>query len=184
MTLCRQTEYQMETMMAKITATSFKTTVFVLLLGAVCALSITNVRAAQPNGKQTQTDTVDTNKLQQEWTKSIATLKGYSADQRDQAIAEAASMLTAMDKRIDQLESRTAEQWATLNENMRRQREASLRNLRHKRNELSEWYGGMKHGSVGAWGTMKQGFINAFDTLSDSFRKARTELDNDTRRRQ
>ena len=48
--------------------------------------------------------------------------------------------------------------------------------LRKKRNELSEWYGGLKHSSANAWDHVKDGFAEGYESLEDAFDKADKEF--------
>lgn len=127
----------------------------------------------QPSGTEQATD-LET--LQKEWGQAVDALRSYSAEQRDEALAEAEEQLAVMDRRIDALESRFAEEWAGLGESARRQREQALHGLREQRRELAEWYGGMKHGSRNAWEDVKQGFVRAYGALAESFGKAVEEF--------
>ena len=53
-----------------------------------------------------------------------------------------------MDRHIEQLESRTRQEWDSLNQEARETRETALRALRKQRNEVAEWYGSMKYSSA------------------------------------
>lgn len=121
----------------------------------------------------------DAQDVKQEWHDAIETLKDYSANQRDQAVSAAKKLLATIDERIDRLERRSEDQWSQLSQDARQQRETTLRALRREREDLSEWYGGMKHSSTDAWETVKQGFVKAYDTLSNSFSRASDEFDSE-----
>ena len=82
-----------------------------------------------------------------------------------------------MDRHIEQLETRTQQEWGSLNQEVRETRDATLRALRAQRNEAAEWYGGMKHSSTGAWESVKQGFIDSYGVLNDAFSKAWSEFE-------
>ncbi len=147
-----------------------------LLFGAIFVLMTSGAGAAPADDTAPPAETADTQALQKDWAQALATLKQYSAAQRDQAMIEAEAMLRNMDARIDTLEARARDEWTDLSASVRQQREATLRGLRQQRNELAEWYGGMKHSSTDAWGSVKQGFIEAYGTLRDSFTEARAEF--------
>lgn len=117
--------------------------------------------------------------LKRECAETVDALKQYSAAQRDVAVDKAEQTLEAMDRRIEQLEARTRQQWGKLTQSAREARETTLQRLRVQRNQAAEWYGGMKHSSAGAWESVKQGFIDSYAVLSDSFRKARDEFGDD-----
>jgi TolA-binding protein len=119
-----------------------------------------------------QSETPTFAELKQQWSEAVDTLKGYSAAQRDTALEEGKETLNAMDTYIEQLEARTREEWDQLSETTQEKRKNALRTLREERNDLAEWYGGMKHSSAGAWDEMKQGFIDAYGTLNESFGEA------------
>ena len=155
----------------------FSSRALVLLFAVVSVLTVTNACSEQASEEQSQAGSVDSQQLQQEWAEAADALKHYSAAKRDQAIAEAKQTLDAMDTRIDRLESRIQEEWNQLSQDARQRRESALRTLRQERNELAEWYGGMKHSSTDAWESVKQGFVDAYATLSDSFSEAQAEFD-------
>lgn len=148
-----------------------------LLLGAM-ALVLTTIDAIseQAQGKKPNKDDVETQEMKKEWSEAVETLKKYSASQRDEALSQAQQTLAAMDRRIEQLQTGAENQWQSLSKTMREHHEDTLRNLRRDRNELAEWFGGMKYSSDNAWEEVKQGFINAYGTLSDSFNRARSEF--------
>jgi hypothetical protein len=141
--------------------------------GALAAEPASTAAASGENPELTE--------LKREWADAVQALQSYSAAQRDAALAQAQQTLDAMDQRIDRLESRTQQQWNRLSESARQSREATLRALRKQRNEVAQWYGGMKHSSAGAWESVKQGFIESYGVLSESFRNAWNQFDNDSR---
>lgn len=158
-----------------------------LLFGATFVLMTSGAGAAPSDDTAPPADraeTADTQALQQDWAQALATLKQYSAAQRDQAMIEAEAMLRVMDDRIDMLEARARDEWTELSDSVRQQRKATLRGLRQQRNELAEWYGGMKHSSTDAWSSVKQGFIEAYGTLRDSFTEASAEFNDSDRQSQ
>ena len=53
---------------------------------------------------------------------------------------------------------------------------ATLDALRRQRNELAEWYGGLKHSSAESWEQVKAGFVKSYEVLRESFAKARKEF--------
>jgi len=55
----------------------------------------------------------------------------------------------------------------------------TLQALRKKRNELSEWYGGLKHSSADAWDHVKKGFVDGYEALAGAFDKAENEFGSD-----
>ncbi|MDT8452155.1 MAG: hypothetical protein RQ936_05330, partial [Gammaproteobacteria bacterium] len=54
--------------------------------------------------------------------------------------------------------------------------EETLQNIKRERNELDEWYSGIKYSSDNAWTEVMQGFINTYGSLSDSFNRTQSEF--------
>lgn len=135
--------------------------------------------AADDNGARG----TDLEQVKREWAETAAALRDYSATQRDAALARAEQTLAAMDRRIEQLEGRTRQQWDHLTQSARQAREDTLRTLRTQRNQAAEWYGAMKHSSASAWDTVRQGFIDSYARLSESFRKAWDEFGDQAQQR-
>lgn len=150
---------------------------FVLFTG-LGAIGLGAVAVEPSDGAATSQGT-DLESLKESWASTLESLKGYSAEQRDQALQTARAQLDAMDAQIEKLEDQAAGQWQDLSASARERREAALRSLRAQRQELAEWYGGMKHSSRGAWEDVKQGFIKAFDALGESFGNAVEQFEKD-----
>lgn len=100
-------------------------------------------------------------------------IKGYTVTQRDEAVKSAKAAMDELDASIRRLERKTASEWDKMDEAARRKARATLDALHRQRNELSEWYGGLKHSSAEAWDEVKNGFSKSYDTLRGAFGKAR-----------
>jgi hypothetical protein len=140
--------------------------------------SAPGLAAEHESGKGNEQAT-DLETLRNDWAEALESLKDYSAAQRDQALEKAGAQLDAMDEQIERMQVGLARQWNDLSIEARERREASLRSLRRQRNELAEWYGGMKHSSRNAWDDVKQGFVEAYQSLGDSFDQAVEEFQSD-----
>ena len=103
-------------------------------------------------------------------------IKNYSIEQRDEAVKNTKATLDKMDRRIDQMESDLNERWESMTVSAREQTQKSIRALKQKRNEVAEWYGGLKHGSANAWEEIKTGFSNAYEALGDALNKAEKDF--------
>lgn len=106
----------------------------------------------------------------------IQALKGYGAEQRDEAIARTQEALDRMDRRIDSLEQKMHDGWDQMSQAARREWQESLRSLHRQRTELAEWYGSMKASSRDAWDHVMEGFSKAYEDLSESWQKAEKEF--------
>jgi hypothetical protein len=59
---------------------------------------------------------------------------------------------------------------------VRKKATAALTALRKQRNQIAEWYGGLKHSSSNAWDDVKKGFLRSYQELRDAFDKAQSEF--------
>ena len=131
-----------------------------LALGVLVAVSPWSPAAEGPAGKTTAKDVA-------------TTIKGYTVTQRDEALKSAKAALDELDASIQRLERKVASDWDKMDEAARRKARATLDALHRQRNELSEWYGGLKHSSAEAWDEVKNGFSKSYDALRGAFGKAR-----------
>ena len=99
-------------------------------------------------------------------------VRDYSVAQRDEAIEVIESALESIDNRIAMIEQRIDDKTVELSVEARTHARAAVRDLRAKREQVAEWYGGLKHGSAEAWEEIKRGFSKAYDDLRTSLSKA------------
>jgi len=105
-------------------------------------------------------------------------VKDYSVQQRDKAVAEAKGELQKLDQRIAKMQRTIDEHWQEMSAAARKESRESLDLLRQKREEAAEWYGGLKHSSGEAWDEVKKGFADSYDRLEQAVRKAAKEFEN------
>ena len=74
------------------------------------------------------------------------------------------------------MENRIGKKWDQMDQAARREARSTLASLRKQRNELAEWYGGLKYSSAEAWGHVKIGFLKSYKAMSKSFGKAESEF--------
>jgi predicted phage tail protein len=103
-------------------------------------------------------------------------IKKFSVEQRDEAVRNTKSILDKMDKRIDQMESDLNKRWKHMTAAARERKQTSIRALMKKRNEVAEWYGGLKHGSANAWDEIKTGLSKAYEALGEAVNKAEKDF--------
>lgn len=106
-------------------------------------------------------------------------IENYSAAQRDEAARNAKAGLDDLDARIHGLEARIDRNWDTMDHASRERARDTLAELRKQRIEAAEWYGGLKHSTVKAWGHVKEGFAKSYKSLKESWRKAEREYRDD-----
>ena len=102
---------------------------------------------------------------------AMEAIREYSIDQKNQALSKAREALDRMDRKMDELERRSHEKWQQMNKATREKTEEELRKLRKERNDIAEWYGGMKQSSAKSWNKVKKGFIGSYHSLEKSFDK-------------
>lgn len=127
---------------------------------------------AQASSPMKQDDTVKLAEVNKEMDEALRTIKAYTIDKKNEAMAEAKKVLDRMDSRIDELENQSSEKWQRMSKNSQEQRQETLRELRKKRNEIAEWYGGMRQSSMQAWDEVKEGFAKSYHALREAYDQA------------
>ena len=140
-----------------------------LALAALLALPL-SFAAETPGAKTTAKD------VSKKADEAAHAVKDYSVQQREEAIKSAKVALDDLDARIRGLERRVDRDWDRMDEAARKKARSTLSALRRQRDELAEWYGGLKHGSAEAWEEVKSGFVKSYEALKESFSKARKQF--------
>jgi len=141
-------------------------------LGAlIICLGISLFSAVSAADSKTSIDEIN-----QQTRELLHSLKSYSAEQRDQAIAEADDVLEKLDERISVLHENMVDQWQQMDQAARDNAQATLRALRKQRTQVAEWYGSLKTSSAGAWSQIMQGFSEAYGNLHEAWGKAEQEF--------
>lgn len=125
---------------------------------------------------QTLADDTRMKDIEREMKDLTQAIKSYSAEQRDKAVSKAKSAMEKLDGRIEAMQRQLDKEWDQMDQSARQKMRASLHTLRTERNELAEWYGGLKHSSAEAWEEVKEGFLESYHTLGDAFERARNEF--------
>ena len=125
---------------------------------------------------QSSTHETGAKDVKEKMTETAQAIEKYSVDQRDEAVKKAKAALDDLDVRIDSMESRLNKKWNQMDQSARKKARATLTALRKQRNEVAEWYGGLKHGASNAWDDVKKGFLKSYQELRDTFDKARSEF--------
>jgi chromosome segregation ATPase len=125
---------------------------------------------------ETSADSTTMKEVNKEVTEAARSIKDYTAEQRDEAVKNAKAAMDDLDSRIDRMETQLDEKWGEMDHAARQQARSTLTELRKQRDEVAEWYGGLKHSSTKAWEDVKKGFVNSFQALGDAFEKAKKEF--------
>ena len=148
----------------------WKITALTLFLAFLLAGAPMSFAADSPGGKTTGKD------VSQKIDATAHAIKNYSAEQRDEALRNAKSVLADADARIDQFESEMSRNWDKMNASARKHSRETMKTLRGQRQDLSQSYGELKRSSASAWDEVKGGFAKSYDALRDSFSKASKEF--------
>jgi len=151
------------------TAVSMLIAAFILM-----AAAISYAGQGEQNDKATSKD------VKKETKEALQAIKSYSFEQRDKAVRAVKAELSDLDGRIDRMQSRVEQKWSEMDQASRQKLSHAMKTLREKRNQLSEWYGGLQQSSAGAWNHVKEGFIEGYDSVASAFEKAENEFDSDT----
>jgi hypothetical protein len=130
-------------------------------------------------GQKSGDDKATAKDVKQETMEAIEAIKNYTVDKKDEAVREVKVVLEDLDIRIDRMQSRIENKWNEMDQASRESARKTIQALRKKRNELSEWYGGMKHSSAEAWDHVKKGFVDGYEALAGAFDKAENEFSTD-----
>ena len=145
--------------------------VFLFAMGLVLFRPVPFSLAGSDSEEATRAEEVE-----QEVAEAMRAIRSFSAEQKDDAVAQAKQALKKLDAQIDRMEQQMRDGWSDLDRAARQKSRAALQRLREQRNELAEWYGGMKHGSLDAWERLKEGFLKSYGKLEQAFQEARNEL--------
>jgi ubiquinone biosynthesis protein UbiJ len=141
-----------------------------LALGALLTVSPLSFAAETSSSKTTAKD------VSRKVDETGQAIKNYTVAQRDEAIKKAKAALDDLDARIGRLERRLDNEWDRMDQAARKKARATQKALRRERNEVAEWYGGLKHSSAESWEQVKAGFVKSYEVLKASFAKARKEF--------
>ena len=151
----------------KSTKTSWSACLLLLIaifgLTSLCSAATTSDKASLEDVKKESKDL-------------IQTLKGYSAAQRDEAIARIKVTLDDLDQRITALEATIDANWEKMDKTARENARIRLQELHKERTEVAEWYGSLKSTSAEAWEQTKKVFSDAYKNLNDAWEKSEKDF--------
>jgi hypothetical protein len=145
----------------------------IALLGAMLMLPCATISFASQHeeGKTTATE------VKQKAAETYEALKDYTLEQRDEAVAAAEEKLVTLDKKIDAMQNDLDARWQAMNKATREKTRETIHKLKKEREDVAEWYGGMRHSSAEAWEEVKKGFADSYDRLERAFQDAKKDFD-------
>lgn len=111
---------------------------------------------------------------------TLDAIRAYSAERRAEALADAKRAAADLDRQMQRLQEQTDQRWERMNQAARTRSQATMADLRKRRNALAEWSGGMRHSSTAAWAEVRGGFVKSYRELADAIRAAKAEFDKDS----
>lgn len=111
---------------------------------------------------------------------TVDAIRAYSAERRAEALADSKRAAEELDRQMQRLQEQTDQRWERMSQAARTRSQATMADLRERRNALAEWSGGMRHSSTAAWAEVRGGFVKSYRELADAVRAARAEFDKDT----
>ncbi|SEP12886.1 hypothetical protein SAMN04490248_12738 [Salinihabitans flavidus] len=136
---------------------------------AAVALSVVALPAAAQDDDDGLTTTQE---LRAEVSETMEAIVDYSAQQRDQALAQGREMLNQLDAEIARREQALRENWSEMSEAAQETARERMRDLRQARNALGERFGALQSGASDVWSDLKAGFSDAWDRFSDAWSAA------------
>jgi hypothetical protein len=107
-------------------------------------------------------------------------LKQYTLQQRDEAMAAAKQKLAELDGRIEKMRAGLDARWQDMSAETRARTRETLQALQRQREQVAEWYGGMRYSSEEAWEDVKQGFADSYERLKKAFQDASEDFESDS----
>lgn len=148
----------------------------VLLIALIVAITWPGATIQGQERKETSREPTSFTEVRKEMRDLLATLKDYSADERDKAVERANEVLTEIDHRIETLEADINRNAHTMGDKKRETVRQSMKELRQQRIKAAEWFGSLKTSSVIAWDQIKQDVIDAYRDFIDTWENAEQDL--------
>ena len=145
------------------------------LLGILLLMPFSSPASAEGSDNKSE-EAVTMEEVKEKVAAAGRSIENYTVEQRDQAVAKTRQELDDLDRNIDKLEKKMAQQWEQLSAETREKWQATLKELRKKRVEAAEWYGSVKRGSADAWEEIKKGYDKAYSELDRAWEKAKEEF--------
>ncbi|MEQ8857942.1 MAG: hypothetical protein RIC56_04790 [Pseudomonadales bacterium] len=118
----------------------------------------------------------DADDVKREARELAETLESYSADQKEQAVAEAQRALADLNGRVEDLKARISERWGAMDESARENAQENLDKLEAEQARLADRFAALRDASGDAWARLSEGFSAAYDELRDAWRESEQEL--------
>lgn len=107
---------------------------------------------------------------------AAASIKDYSIEQKDAAVAKAQELIENMDDEMHVWEGRFKEKWADLKDSSKEKYNVSKEEIKKQREDVSEWLDKLENSTAEAWEDMKHGFVNTYNSFADSWKKTAKEV--------
>ncbi len=129
--------------------------------------------------KTHEESTPSAKEVQKQAAETYETIKNYTIDQRDEALATMNKQLESVDAKIDEMSQEVDDRWQSMSKASREKSREMMRKLNKARQDVAEWYGGMQHSSTEAWQEVKEGYADSYKRLQQAFDSAQNDLRKD-----
>ena len=140
---------------------------------AICAASA----VSQDQSATKSAPTTKQEQMNKDVDEAVESIRAYSIEQRNVALGNAQRAQSEIDRGIGDMQRNINVHRGRMTASVRHQADATMADIRKRREDLSSWYGRMHHDSGQAWGDVKNGFVDSYHGISEALRKARVEFD-------
>ncbi len=126
-------------------------------LGIAGFVVVAGLALSGPVWPQEGNETARLDEVQTEFSDAFDAIAAYSVDRRDAALDALRNAFSGIDDQIEVLDDRARNAWSQMSDATRQRTAAALRDLRDRRNDLSEAFGALSQGAGSAWDDLMAG---------------------------
>lgn len=135
-----------------------------LMMATTASSWADDVTEGVPNVKQPDQENVQV-QMRETW----ESIKQFSAEQKDQALAALRQAMAALDEDIDNARANADENWENLSREARQKKEQALDEMGDRREDLDDEYQDLKAASADNWEAAKARFGGAWEKTKDAW---------------
>jgi len=146
-----------------------------LTLLLACSAPLAATQTPPARAEQRETKEPQAKQTQKEVDEAIDAIRTYSIERRKDAMESARQATQELDHGAAELQDQLDRGWDRMSQATRARSRDTMNDLRQRRRDLAEWYGGIQHGSAEAWTEVKDGFVRSYHEMAEALKKARSE---------
>lgn len=148
-----------------------------LILLLACGAPLAATQTPPARAEQRETKEPQAQQTRKEVDGAIDAIRTYSIERRKDAVDRARQATQELDRGAAELQDQLDRGWDRMSQATRARSRETMNDLRQRRRDLAEWYGGIQHGSAEAWTEVKDGFIRSYREMAEALKKARSEVE-------